>query len=668
MNKFTITNFQVIRAELQSLVEDAATTMYGDAIHGLQDTLGDKLKATIADLFKLKMQIPEALRFDATQHHDKVIKHITTNFAKEDRTIPYKYAALTRLKVLLNSIITSKVKLRFVAKQTLVGLIEAELNAPKGRGVTMSEVINKCPLKCDLSINSLHNSQPDAFQLDELKCQFIAELCQLDLADMKVSDHTHMLAVPTNLAKLIAPSTWARMWEMTQLLNKKTILTEPAPVAHRDLVTRSSWYYKTPALSADLIDTITALQATKYQFVDNALDLIEDAYKQHLMGDDGKLPANAEKWMPARVAFFKEQIQASIDNGGHYVPWSTDSATRMYAQAEIGHMQTSPALRALVKVANITNKIKYDFRDNVVQMYSLLLKTRGLAKYVYLVPEADRKQDLRLLLAETLNTKLECDVFTKDNIKPLFMVWAYNAGKDRILDGVSVVEAGFFGLEHVSVKVAGLIALTGAKNTEANRDILWTAFHDTVVELAPEIVLLKAAFKKLIKCNPLTETSWTLPDGTIAMYASAETISDVLFFIDAKGKQHQHTQYRKVIAENAKSAGLLPRVIHSFDAYVARQLVLRGSRLGITIVPNHDSFTFDAEHTDVVMSIINDLFVELLESDYLADVTTELNTSNISLSIKVRNNHTIVTSDLWAKYGKLTIADLAQSEPLDLED
>ena len=54
----------------------------------------------------------------------------------------------------------------------------------------------------------------------------------------------------------------------------------------------------------------------------------------------------------------------------------------MYTQAEIGGLQTSSALRALVKVSGIDNKVKYDVRNNVVQMYALLMKTENLAKYV----------------------------------------------------------------------------------------------------------------------------------------------------------------------------------------------------------------------------------------------------------------------------------------------
>lgn len=690
MKKFTETNTQVIRAELSELVSTVAFDLYADKVESITKVLEDKMDATIKELFRLKLSMPEDKRFDAARPHDEVIKYIVTDFEKEDRAPAYKYANLTRLKVLLNSILTSKVKLRKVALDTLTNIIHSELAAPKGRAVTLSQAINNCPLKVvtthrvgvedtetkmiKVLVKGRDNVMEEVevpsaqWELDEIKLQFVAELCELDLVNMKISDHTHMLEIPTNLAGLVAKTEWLHMWELSQIIEKKTILLEPAAVDNRDLVTRSSWYYRTPNLSPDMIECIEVLQSTKYEFVDNALDLIEDAYMEHLAGDDGAMPENWRQWVPQRLAFFKEQIAASQANGGHYLVWKTDSANRMYTQAEIGGLQTSAPLRALVKIAGISNKVKYDFRNNVVQMYALLMKTENLAKYVYLVDDSKRAGDLRQLIADALNHKLETEVFNKDNIKPLFMVWAYNAGKNRILDGVTIEEESLFGMSSSTVKVKGLVALTGAANTEANRDILWTAFHDTVVELAPEIVLLKAIFKKLIKLNPLTETQWTLPDGTIAQYASAATAHQTLFFVDSKGKQHQHTQYRKIILENAKSAGLLPRVIHSFDAYVARQLVIRAARLGITIVPNHDSFTFEEEHKDTIFRLVDELFVELLESNYMGEVLKELNTSGKSLATYTKDGQPVTDELIWRNFGKLTTADLANSEPLDYED
>lgn len=675
-NTFTQTDKRLARRELDMRIEEAATAIYADRSESITKVLEAKLDETITATFKLSMSFPKEKRFAGDLAHEKAIAKVVELYPiKSDRAPAYKYINLSRRAVLLRSLITSKVKLRKVAMQTLIGLIRAELSVKKGNKVTIGQLINACPLKASAvvmkngSITPLSDSDnEDLFIQDELRLQFISELCELDLVDMTVSDHTHMVDIPSQLAKVVSKQDWLIMSGLSELVNSKTIYLEPVSLDSRNLITRSSWYYKTPELSNDQAEFVSYQHNLKYQFKADALDNIEAAYKEHLADDQGNLPDGWKTWVPAKIEFFKEQIKASHANGGHYIEGKFDSALRWYMQAEIGHFQTSKALRSLVKVADIANPVKKDFKNNVIQMYALLMKVRDMGKYVGLLPEADREEDLRLQLAATLNTKLETEVFCKDNIKPLFMVWAYNAGKKRILEGVTKVEAQLFGLAKINVKVPGLLALTGAKDTEDNRDIIWAAFEESVKELVPAVVILKQVFKRIIKHNPLTETEWTLPDGAVAQYASASTEEATLFFVDSKGKQHQHLHHKKMIMENVKSSGLLPRVIHSFDAWVARQLVIRAARMGIAIVPNHDSFMFDEQYEDVIDELVADIFKELLESEAFGSVIQELNQSNKSLAIKQPNGTSVTNDTLWNAYGKLTVEDLESADPMDLED
>lgn len=674
MKRFTLTAAQVSRNTFATITADAYTAIYGEISNHVKQSLEQKLKESISERFKLAMQIPEAKRFDAAQAHDKVITHITTNFDKDQRVIPYKLVNVTRRSVLLASILTSTMKISTVVSKTLLGLIEAELSLPKGKSVTMSELIAKCPLRPeaikhrDGNITPLTDSTEDKFIIDEIKLQLINELAELDLIDIKISQHTHMVEVPKKLIPSYIKPSLEEAWALAQTLSKKTILLEPAPVDFKDSITKSSWFYRTPNLSADQVEYMEVMNNIKYQFKADALDRLEECYLDHLKDDKGNLPQGYELWVPTKLAFLAEQIQASNENGGHYINHKWDGSLRTYMISEIGHFQTSKSLRSLVQVAGMANPIKKDFKNNVIQMYSILMRNRDLGKYVGLIPEADREEDVRLQLAASLNTNLETDVFCKDNIKPLFMVWAYNAGKDRILDGVTVDEESILGSVLSNIKVPGLIALTGAKNTPANRDILWAAFEDAVMQYVPAVVALKTLFKKLIKHNPLTQTQWTLPDGAIAQYASPASISETLYWVTSTGKQHQHTHHKKVIVTNEKSAGLLPRVIHSFDAYVARQIVLRAARLGITVIPNHDSFMYDIQHDSTINSIIQQIFIELLESDAFNNVVTELNAANKSLSIRDRNGVIITQEAMYAAYGRLEVSDLLASNPTDIEE
>lgn len=668
MKKFTQENKTRVAMELRDLINYAVEELYTDNIADINVIVKaelDRAKDKLADL----MQDPTIASINYLQDHTDVIKSIVHTYADPaDRADAYLAANLSRLAVNLESILTSKLKLRSVARTTLSKLIELELSAKQGNKPTLSQLISACPLKPTSIVINGESRTPNEFHIAELKYQFITLLADLDYLDMEVADKTHMVSVPSKLASLLPRDMWAHMNKLSLFVNTKSIYTSPITLDTKNLITRSSWYYRTPDLTDIELEYMNHMNSIKYQFVDNAEDLIEAAYLEHLKDDNGQLPQGHEKWVPNRIEFFKEQIRESHANGGHYIMHRWDSAKRTYMMAEIGHKQSSPALRSLVKVADIPNPIKKDFRNNVVQMYSLIMRVKDLGKYVGLVAESESDIDLRLKIANTLNAKLETDVFNKDNIKPLFMVWAYNAGKDRILDGVTAVEAQLFGDASINVKVPGLMALTGAKNDERNRNIIWQAFTETVTELVPAIVILKQVFKKLVKANPLTETSWTLPDGSIAQYASPDTVSEELYCVDLSGRQHQQLHHIKLLVENVKSAGLLPRVIHSFDAWVARQLVVRAARLGITIVPNHDSFMFNAQHEATIDALVQELFLELANSRYFSNVLNELNKAGKSLAIKDRKGNCITNEMLWAAYGKLEDSDIQAGRPMDFED
>ena len=673
---FTNLQLKSAQAELSTLISGAAAELYTESKAMLiKSVLENEVKLARMAALTARMNISEVKRFNAELEHDELVTYIKSHFPEGERTAAYEYASYTRRVVLLESMLRSKVKLHKVAMDTLRNAIKSELGAKKGRGATLSQIINGCPLKLDKIVSkdrselSLEDTLLAKFQTDEVKLQFVSELVEEDLLDMSISQHTHMVEIPKLFSSKLDRDIWSRMHNLTQLISKKTIFIDTPELDTKDLITRSSWYYQTPSyLAPDQVQFVSLMQSIKYAFVNNAEDLIEAAYLEHLKDENGNLPDGWKDWVPAKIEFFKEQIRASHANGGHYIAGKFDSALRWYMQSEIGHFQTSKALRSLVKVVDITNPVKKDFKNNVVQMYALLTQVKDLGSYVGLVAEESRKEDLRVQIANGLNTKLDTDVFCKDNIKPLFMVWAYNAGKERILDGVTVIENQLFGPDMVNVKVQGLIAITGAKDTKSNREILWNAFEEIVTELVPTIVILKTMFKRLIKHNPLNEVRWTLPDGAIAQYASVQTHDKVLYWVDRKGKQRQHTHHIKAITENVKSAGLLPRVIHSFDAYVARQIVVRAARLGVTVIPNHDSFMFDIEHEITIDMIVADIFQELLEGNDFANVIVELNQAKKSLAVRDSNNNFITNESLWTKFGKLSTEDLVQGTPMDLED
>lgn len=622
MFKYTLASKAALRAELKYGITAVVTEMYGTTHEAVIKHIDTSVSECTLKRLVMATEYP-TLSDLITMAPDSDYATQIANYTEEERRIAWRYRALELRIILLNTIKNNTRRLPFLINETLEALVRSSLNNGTD-SITLAQLIHDMKLSASEYVDRLGvKHQGNKWLSDELRLQLVSELAEMDYVEVQLSHKTHTVAVAKKYNDMIPAAVGNRLAIVARILGRKTILVEPAEI-EVDMISKSSWWYKTPKLSADQIEFVNTMHNFRWEFVPNALDLIEDAYKAHL--DEDVLP----KWAVVRLEEYKDQIRASFTNGGHYIAGKFDSALRWYWQAEIGHTQTSEALRNLVKPCGMSNVVKYDMSNNVVQMYAIGLKDRDLAKYVGLVGSDDCVEDLRLQLAKYLNKNLDVDVFHKDNIKPLFMVWAYNAGKERLLDGVYSEEQHFITGQMVrKLKVEGLRSIVASSGKVISDDIIWAIWNAILAKLVPTIVELKRVMASIVKGNPFTEASWVLPDGAVAQYASVETSSAELHWVSSAGRMHQHTHHRKELVANAKAAGLLPRSIHSIDAYFMRQLVIRAARLGITVVPNHDSFMFDEVHTDTMFSLVRMLFVEIMNSDTFYGVVQQLNTAKV---------------------------------------
>jgi len=654
--KYNINNKKAIKAWINDQVANMTEAMYGD-LAPLEAKLTKMLKQSRLDSFKLATELrkhveelpnPEL----TTPAYIKQVQALTED--KELRGKLYHYRNLASRITLCHTNLDStlsKKRISYKIRKILESVVLASARN-KANSVSMGEVTHMASkaFKVTEVVTKSGNSlgEPNAWGMDTLCIQLASELCELDYLNMEFINNTHMLSIPDAISSSIPKKDWLELAAQCKILSRKTILTTP-PTIQEQMVSTSSWWYKTPELSPSMTKFFNIMSNITFEFKQSAPTEISELYRQHL--DLPRLP----KWAKLAVDEYQDQIAHSFTAGGHYIAGQIDSVGRYYYQAEVGHFQTSHALRSIVTVKDIPNPVKYDMRNNVTQMYAVGLGNRDLAKYVGLVQASEEVGDLRETIAQRLNNELQVTVFNKANIKPLFMVWAYNAGKDRLLQGVTTKEENFFtGQITYKVKVEGLLSLTNHKIPE---DKVWTVWNTIINELCPAIVALKVVFKRLIKANPLTEVQWTLPDGGIAQYTSVETLNNELNWVSSNGKQRTHTHHRKEIAENAKSAGLLPRVIHSIDAYFMRQIVLRAHDLGITVIPNHDSFMFDEQHIATINNMAKELLVEIMEQNVLGNIVEQLNKAKAPLAggIKIASK-------------RLSVADIMAGNPMDTEE
>lgn len=646
---YTMTNRKALRTDFNAMVAEAVQTMYADVVD-IRDELERSYNKVHADNIVLKAANPsiKELNFFVKE----------TDFAaavkdRLDKNQAWQYRRQLMREILVYNLLNNEKRVSWLVRDAMEATLRAILLSGKTTA-TISQVIHNMKLNAKHIVINGEQVEADAWKVDELRLQLLNELAVLNFIDIKVSHKTHIVSITDKYNDMVDSDFAKLMKTMAMLIQRKTILVEPAPLDTRDMISQSSWWYKTPEMSEDQIKFVETMHNLKWEFVPNALDLIEEAYKEHSKDEDGNLPRHWEKYGPDRIEEFKAQIKASFENDGHYIPGKFDSALRWYWQAEIGHTQTSPALRKLVRPCGINDAIKYDMTNSVVQMYAIGLKSKRLAKYVNLVAEDERVEDLRLQLANEMNRALGIQSFTKDNTKPLFMVWAYNAGKKRLLEGTYSTETNMFTNELIiTQKVAGLREITEYKFSDDALYNTWTAILNTLV---PEIVELKRVMNNVVKGNGLLETQWHLPDNAIAQYASVETLEKPLHWVTATYTRHQHTHHRKQLVIDARAAGLLPRMIHSIDAYFARQLVIRAADMGIVVVPNHDSFMFDRQYVDTIFELAKALFAEIMEGQVLFNIVKEYNKTNVSLA-----------GDISDKIA-LTMEDLAQSAPMELEE
>lgn len=657
---YTHSNISDLRDEYNSLVASNATKILID------NQIEKSLNKSIQGVKIAALRVLSRIDIDKTPDtfvSEKQYSASIKAYDEDTRGHLWNYRALAIRTALLSTLVhkdINKKKLGFRLQRVMENILSVILEGGKNT-VSISQIVHRISPILDvkefiIKDGTKHPTTP--WIVDEIALQLVNELAELDYLDIYTVDHIHVVNISEEQDAKLDKDDLFYMSRLAKFLSMKTILTDVPHVSTR-LISRRSWWYDTPELSADQIEEIEALNSTQFRFKEGAEDALRQAFRKHLkLREDEKL----ESWAEYRLAEYRAQIEASNENGGHYVVHNYDSALRSYAQAEIGHFQTSSSLRGLVEVVGISNPVKYDMSNNVIQMYALLLGIKDLGTYVGLVSATEANDDLRNTIANTMNSELGVDVFDKDNIKPLFMIWAYNAGRDRLMNGVYTEEINFFtGAPIRKLQTPGLLAVSGLSDAKT----VWEVWSSTLNRLVPSVVALKAVFKKLLKQNPFTETSWTLPDGSIAQYASVETQKETLHWVTSTLKTRTHTHYRKELVANAKSAGVLPRVIHSFDAYVKRQIVIRAHREGIIVVPNHDSFIFDECYTETIFELVATIFKELLNSRAFADVVDELNYNNTTLAIRDQHGDFITP----ARFGdRLTDADIDAGTPMKPED
>lgn len=157
------------------------------------------------------------------------------------------------------------------------------------------------------------------------------------------------------------------------------------------------------------------------------------------------------------------------------------------------------------------------------------------------------------------------------------------------------------------------------------------AFYDATNVVCPIVSTLKSTFQSLWQ-DDRTEWTWTLPDNFKVTYFTEEARE---ITVNPFG-QGEISVIAHMILPTSKNTGLGVNIIHSVDAYVCRQMVIRCPFEIITI---HDGFRCLPHNAEQMKHIYNEIMAEITDSTLLEDIIKELSGVAISLDKQFKGAH-----------------------------
>lgn len=125
------------------------------------------------------------------------------------------------------------------------------------------------------------------------------------------------------------------------------------------------------------------------------------------------------------------------------------------------------------------------------------------------------------------------------------------------------------------------------------------------------------------------EHKWTLPDGHVSRVKVTEMVNARI-----EVDELDHTTFTYRFESNQPSdqkTSLVPNVVHSVDAYVAREMVRRANKQGFKCAHIHDAFCAHPNHMQKVRENYLDILCEIADSNLLEDILTEIAGEKVEL-------------------------------------
>lgn len=249
-----------------------------------------------------------------------------------------------------------------------------------------------------------------------------------------------------------------------------------------------------------------------------------------------------------------------------------------------------------------------DASNSVAQISTVLLGSKRLAKLAKLY---NTKVDIRDIVAEEMLNRGFKNA-SRATTKPLFMTKNYGQMRKGLVENV----------------------MKDQKIDKPEAEAFVDAFYEASKKVAPEMEELSDAIFKAFQDGKRTEFKWKLPDGFEVGFTLTKTKEGS---ISIRGNDYKVKIDTQDFNEFARA--LMPNIIHSVDAYVARRM----NKLGIPTV--HDAFIVPKGKEDFAKEAYGKIMVELNESNLLDDIMSSLGYKGKSLKVGDLESDMIMKSE-----------------------
>jgi DNA-directed RNA polymerase len=321
---------------------------------------------------------------------------------------------------------------------------------------------------------------------------------------------------------------------------------------------------------------------------------------------------------------FADRVQWVKDNLDNLESFSSE------ADSQYEFNKAVKALRIYQQGKLPAHMVYLDASNQALQLYAVLTGDKKTASTCNLA-NGSIMADAYKLLAKAMNKYMELNCFTRSICKKALMTTMYGKA-DAYTEMLSTMypRSSTPSIDFEEEYKRDVVIDKESTAVYPEHMSMQDAFNEAMKEIAPKAIVAMDAIQAL-NDEKIGTYYWELPDGFRVKYDVKVEVEINFYDVTKKGIQVEVTGMKEVYRPDKGNRGMAPNVIHSVDGYIARQLIKRMNAQGKFITTIHDAFACLPEDCDLMRSIYSDLLIELLESDLLNNILTQIANTNIGI-------------------------------------